>query len=87
MINPFANCHDHTRLVNINTTDASVEDGEQLWVRLKGKGTSPQSKKIVTIDVMDVCRFKDGKLIEHWGIPDRFALLHQSGALPPRPNN
>jgi SAM domain (Sterile alpha motif) len=26
-----------------------------------------------------------GKLVEHWGLPDRFALLHQIGALPPPP--
>ena len=71
----------------ILTIEDHVEDGDQLWVRLKGRGISPRSKKNVTIDVIDVCRFQDGKLIEHWGIPDRFALLHQSGALPPRPNN
>ena len=69
------------------TIEDHVEDGDQLWVRLKGKGNSPLSKKIVTIDIIDVCRFQDGKLIEHWGIPDRFALLHQSGALAPRPHN
>jgi predicted ester cyclase len=34
---------------------------------------------------MDICRFVDGKLVEHWGVPDRFALLHQIGALPPPP--
>jgi hypothetical protein len=31
----------------------------------------------VAIDVVDICRFADGKLFEHWGVPDRFALLHQ----------
>ena len=38
-----------------------------------------------TTPVMDICRFADGKLVEHWGVPDRFALLHQLGALPPPP--
>jgi hypothetical protein len=23
----------------------------------------------------------DGKLVEHWGVPDRFALLAQAGVL------
>jgi predicted ester cyclase len=35
--------------------------------------------------VVDICRFSNGKLVEHWGVPDRFALLHQAGALPPPP--
>jgi hypothetical protein len=34
--------------------------------------------------VIDICRFENGKLVEHWGVPDRFAMLHQAGALPPR---
>jgi predicted ester cyclase len=38
--------------------------------------------KPVEFYVFDVCRFKDGRLIEHWGVPDRFALLHQAGTLP-----
>jgi predicted SnoaL-like aldol condensation-catalyzing enzyme len=42
-------------------------------------------KKPVGIDVVDICRFSNGKLVEHWGVPDRFALLHQIGALPPPP--
>ena len=40
--------------------------------------------KRVTMSVIDVCRFKDGMMVEHWGIPDRFALLHQLGLLPQR---
>jgi hypothetical protein len=37
------------------------------------------------MDVVDICRFEDGLLIEHWGVPDRFALLHQLGLLPGPP--
>jgi hypothetical protein len=47
------------------------------------RGTDPRSGKPVTMNVMDVCRFEDGKMVEHWGIPDRFAYLHQLG-LPAR---
>jgi hypothetical protein len=31
--------------------------------------------------VIDIARIEDGRLMEHWGVPDRFALLAQTGAL------
>jgi predicted ester cyclase len=31
---------------------------------------------------MDVCRFENGKIVEHWGVPDRFAVMAQLGLLP-----
>jgi predicted SnoaL-like aldol condensation-catalyzing enzyme len=62
-----------------------VEHEDKVWVRLRGTGSDPRSGKSVAMDVIDICRFHDGKLVEHWGVPDRFALLHQAGALPPRP--
>jgi ketosteroid isomerase-like protein len=65
--------------------EAIVESGDTVWARSKATGVDPRSGKPVTIDVMDVCRFADGKLVEHWGVPDRFALLHQTGALPTQP--
>ncbi|MBR1167464.1 ester cyclase [Bradyrhizobium liaoningense] len=68
------------------TIEASVETGDTVWARCKATGFDPRSGKPVTLDVMDICRFAHGKLVEHWGVPDRFALLHQTGALPPPPN-
>lgn len=67
------------------TIEAFVETGDTVWARCKATGVDPRSGKSVTIDVIDICRFADGKLVEHWGVPDRFALLHQIGALPPPP--
>ena len=67
------------------TVEAAVEAGDTVWARGKVTGADPRSGKSVAIDVIDVCRFADGKLVEHWGVPDRFALLHQIGALPPPP--
>ena len=60
-----------------------VEDRDMVWALLKGAGTEARSGKAVSFTVMDVCRFESGKLVEHWGVPDRFAILHQAGALPP----
>jgi predicted ester cyclase len=65
------------------TIEAVVESGDTVWARNKATGTDPGSGKPVTFYVMDVCRFANGKLVEHWGVPDRFAMLHQIGAVPP----
>jgi len=65
------------------TIEDLVEKDDTIWARSRASGTDPRSGKAVSIDVVDICRFKDGKLVEHWGVPDRFALLHQLGALPP----
>lgn len=58
------------------------ETGDSIWVRMRATGTAQGHE--VAFDVFDLCRFKDGKLVEHWGVPDRFAMLHQAGLLPPR---
>jgi hypothetical protein len=31
---------------------------------------------------MDVCRYRDGLMVEHWGVPDRFDQMEQLGLLP-----
>ena len=67
----------------------TVEDvathGDKVWARMVARGTDPGSGNAIAMNVMDVCRFSDGLMVEHWGIPDRFALLHQLGRLPKPP--
>jgi predicted ester cyclase len=46
-------------------------------------GLAPTGKTFA-ITVIDVCRFENGKIVEHWGVPDRLALMQQLGALPPK---
>lgn len=70
----------------------TIEDviaGENMvWARMTGRGTNtggfmgPPNGKSFEITVFDQCRFEDGKIVEHWGSPDRFALLAQLGLLP-----
>ena len=67
------------------TIEDVVESGGTVWARSKASGSDPRSGRPVSIYVIDICRFDNGKLVEHWGVPDRFALLHQIGALPPKP--
>jgi predicted ester cyclase len=70
------------------TIDDHVEAGETLWVRMTGHAThsvpvmgQPPTGRPLTIQVIDICRFEGGRIAEHWGVPDRFALMSQVGAL------
>jgi predicted ester cyclase len=70
------------------TIEDMVAQGDQVWVRMIARGTNlggfmgPPNGKSFEIAVFDVVRFEDGKIVEHWGSPDRFALLAQLGLLP-----
>jgi predicted ester cyclase len=71
------------------TIDELIEHGDKVWARMTARGSQrgrffghAPTGRAFTICVIDVCRFADGKIVEHWGVPDRFALLHQLGLLP-----
>jgi len=64
--------------------------GDKVWGRMTARGTQqgqfgpmPPTGKKIEITVIDIMRFKDSKLIEHWGVPDRFALMQQLGMKSP----
>jgi predicted ester cyclase len=40
---------------------------------------NPPTRKTMQIDVIDIARFEEGKLLEHWGVPDRLGILMQLG--------
>jgi predicted ester cyclase len=70
------------------TIEDIIADAETVWIRMTACGTNlgpfmgPPTGKPISITVMDVCRFENGKIVEHWGSPDRFALMVQLGLLP-----
>jgi predicted ester cyclase len=71
------------------TIEDLVTDGDRVWGRMTGRGTQngpfgplPPTDRKIKITVIDIMRFKDGKLAEHWGVPDRFALMDQLGVNP-----
>jgi predicted ester cyclase len=71
------------------TIEDSIADGDTVWARLTGRGTDskgfmgrPPSGRSFAITVIDVCRFENGKMVEHWGVPDRFHQMEQLGVLP-----
>ena len=69
------------------TIEDAVVDGHSVWVRVRGRGTNtgpffgPPSHQHVDILVFDQARIVNGRIVEHWGVPDRFALLAQTGVL------
>jgi predicted ester cyclase len=70
------------------TIEDIVTDGDNVWARMVARGTNlggimgaPNGKSF-KIAVFDVVRFKGGKIVDHWGSPDRFAMLAQLGLLP-----
>jgi predicted ester cyclase len=71
----------------VYTIEDSVTVGDTVWVRARARGTAtgsffgPPSGRPVDIALFEVARVKDGLLVEHWGCPDRFALLAQTGVL------
>lgn len=70
------------------TIEDMVTEGDKIWVRMIARGTNqggfmgPPNGKTFEATVFDMCRFEDGKIVEHWGSPDRFAILAQLGMLP-----
>jgi predicted ester cyclase len=76
------------------TIEDLVVDGDKVWARQRGGGTNsgsffgfPPTGRTVYIEVFDVCRFENGKMIDHWGVPDQLGLLVALGhvTLPARP--
>ena len=78
----------HTAVPDIRfVIEDSVESGETIWIRAHGRGTATgpffgaPSGRPVDVAVIDVARIVDGRIVEHWGVPDRFAMLAQTGVL------
>ena len=69
----------------------SVVGGDKIWVRVVARATNtepvmgkPPTGKPVQIDIIDVMRVVDGKMVEHWGVPDTLAMMEQIGLVPGR---
>jgi predicted ester cyclase len=72
----------------------SIEDlvvaGDTVWTRNVATGTqdgsfagSAPTGRPIRITVFDVLRVVDGRIVEHWGVPDRLGALLQIGAAQP----
>jgi predicted ester cyclase len=70
------------------TIDDMIANDDMVWGRMTARGTNlgpfmgPPTGKRIEITVIDILRFKDGLIVDHWGSPDRFAAMAQLGLLP-----
>ena len=72
------------------TLDDAIVGEDKIAVRFTMTGTHqgefagiPATGKRVSIGGIDILRFENGKVVEHWGYSDQIALMQQLGALPP----
>jgi len=64
------------------------EVDDRVWLRMRGTGTHKgeflglaATGRRIEVDVIDLVRLKNGKIVEHWGVPDQLAVMEQLGAL------
>ena len=65
-----------------------VVAGDTVWTRNVATGTNdgpymghPPSGRTFRVYVFDVMRVVEGRVVEHWGVPDRMGVLVQLGAI------
>lgn len=82
----------HTAFPDFQVTiqHMAAED-DLVWCHFIARGTHlgpfghiPATSKGMIIDVIDIARCRDGRIVEHWGVADRFNQLKQLGLLPGR---
>jgi steroid delta-isomerase-like uncharacterized protein len=80
----------HSAMPDITLTiEDQIAEGDKVVSRLTVRGTHkgelmgvPPTGKKLTMDIIDVLRLKDGKLVERWGESDNMGLMQQLGAVP-----
>ncbi len=68
--------------------------GDTVWLRMTGTGTNdgsfmghPPTGRGMRTDVFDALRLENGRIVEHWGVPDRLGTLFQLGLAQPPARN
>jgi steroid delta-isomerase-like uncharacterized protein len=71
------------------TIDDLIAQGEKVVFRLTVHGTHqgtfmgiPPTGKNVSISAIDIVRFVDDQIVEHWGLMDSLGLMQQLGVMP-----
>jgi steroid delta-isomerase-like uncharacterized protein len=68
------------------TIEDLLKDGDKVVARVTLRGTHsgeflglPPTGKKVAYEAIDISRIVDGRMVEHWGIPDYLTLFRQLG--------
>jgi steroid delta-isomerase-like uncharacterized protein len=71
------------------TMEDILEDGDKIVVRAMITGTHkgefmgiPATGKSVRVQAIDMVRFENGKMMEHWGATDTAGMMEQLGVMP-----
>lgn len=71
------------------TVEDLVAEGDRVVMRASVTGTHkgelmgiPPTGKQATWTEIHICRFADGKVVEHWANSDQLGMLQQLGAIP-----
>lgn len=72
----------------IEIEDVIAQD-DMVWVRNRATGTNdghfmgfPPTGRQIDITVYDTVRIRDGRIVEHWGVPDQLGAVLQLGHFP-----
>ena len=77
----------------VTTLEDQIAEGDRVASRWKGSGTNtgelhipglslPPTGRHIEFGEMRIDRFENGRIVESWFIPDRFALWQQLGLIP-----
>ncbi len=74
------------------TFEDVVADGDLVWARISATGThegpfmgAPATGRPIRVDVIDIVRLNEGRIVEHWGVADRLSVAQQVGIVPAGP--
>jgi len=74
------------------TIESTVADGDRVWTRISATGThlgpfmgAPATGRPFRIEIIDIVRVVDGRIVEHWGVADRLSVVQQLGIVPAGP--
>jgi predicted ester cyclase len=63
-----------------------ISEGDKVWIRNRATGVNtgsvfgrPPTGRPLDITVIDIVRVVDGRIVEHWGVPDQLGMLIQLG--------
>ncbi len=77
-----------------STIHVMAATGDTVMVYYTSSGTNsgtfmkmPPTNKKISVDGVEIIRFKNGKAVEHWGVYDNLAMMQQMGMMPPPSNS